>query len=139
MRSSEDFLVGMEPTVERPHDRHLTSSKEWFPHDLVPGSRGRDFEDDYEWSPDEVSLSDEVRSSLFVNLLTEDNLPYYFRTIEAMFGRDSAWGAWSRRWTAEEGRHSIVIRDYLTVTRAIDPVHLDRARMAQDECGQVPE
>ena len=23
-----------------------------------------------------------VRSSLFVNLLTEDNLPYYFRTIE---------------------------------------------------------
>ena len=48
--------------------------------------------------------------------------PYYFRTIERMFGADSAWGAWARRWTAEEGRHSIVIRDYLTVTRAIDPV-----------------
>src|SRR3546814_9759625 len=56
-----------------------------------------------------------------------------------MFGRGAAWGAWSRRWTAEEGRHSIVIRDYLTVTRAIDPVHLERARMAQVECGQVPE
>src|SRR3546814_1445442 len=106
---------------------------------ILPWSRGRDFEDDYEWSPDEVSLSDEGRSSLFVNLLTEDNLPYYFRTIEAMFGRDSAWGAWSRRWTAEEGRRSIVIRDYLTVTRAIDPVHLERARMAQVECGQEPE
>jgi acyl-[acyl-carrier-protein] desaturase len=56
-----------------------------------------------------------------------------------MFGRDSAWGEWSRRWTAEEGRHSIVIRDYLTVTRAIDPVALERARMAQVSCGQVPE
>ena len=74
-----------------------------------------------------------------MNLLTEDNLPYYFRTIERMFGADSAWGTWARRWTAEEGRHSIVIRDYLTVTRAIDPVQLERARMAQVECGEVPE
>ena len=56
-----------------------------------------------------------------------------------MFGTDSAWGTWVRRWTAEEGRHSIVLRDYLTVTRAIDPVALERARMAQVECGQVPE
>jgi len=63
-----------------------------------------------------------VASALFVNLLTEDNLPYYFRDVERMFGPDEAWGVWARRWTAEEGRHSIVIRDYLTVTRAIDPV-----------------
>jgi acyl-[acyl-carrier-protein] desaturase len=105
----------------------------------VPYSQGRDFEPGYEWSPDDTSLPADVRSSLFVNLLTEDNLPYYFRTIEAMFGRDSAWGEWSRRWTAEEGRHSIVIRDYLTVTRALDPVGLERARMAQVSCGQVPE
>src|SRR5215213_2057830 len=80
-------------------------------------------------------MPEAVRSSLFVNLLTEDNLPYYFRTIEAMFGRDSAWGEWSRRWTAEEGRHSIVIRDYLTVTRAVDPVALERGRMQQMSYG----
>ena len=133
MLSADALLAELEPTAERLLERHLSSAKEWFPHDLVPWSRGRDFEPDYEWSPDEV------RSALFVNLLTEDNLPYYFRTIEAMFGRDSAWGAWARRWTAEEGRHSIVIRDYLTVTRAIDPVALERARMAQVECGEVPE
>ena len=139
MMSHDSFLAELEPTAARLLDRHLTSSKEWFPHDLVPWGRGRDFEPDYEWSPDDVQLPDEVRSSLFVNLLTEDNLPYYFRTIERMFGRDSAWGVWARRWTAEEGRHSIVIRDYLTVTRAIDPVSLERARMAQVECGQVPE
>ena len=80
-----------------------------------------------------------MRSSLFVNLLTEDNLPYYFRTIETLFGRDSAWGTWVRRWTAEEGRHSIVLRDYLTVTRSLDPIALERARMAQVERGEVPE
>src|SRR3546814_10844889 len=59
---------------------------------LVPWSQGRDFDAGYEWSADDVQLSDEVRSALFVNLLTEDNLPYYFRTIERMFGADTAWG-----------------------------------------------
>jgi acyl-[acyl-carrier-protein] desaturase len=139
MLSPDALLAELEPTAAQLLDRHLATSKEWFPHDLVPWSRGRDFEDGYAWSPDEVALSDEVRSALFVNLLTEDNLPYYFRTIERMFGGDTAWGTWARRWTAEEGRHSIVIRDYLTVTRAIDPVVLERARMAQVECGEVPE
>jgi acyl-[acyl-carrier-protein] desaturase len=133
------LLAELEPTVARLLDRHLAQAKEWFPHQLVPWGRGEDFEPGWEWSPGDAAPPAEVRSSLFVNLLTEDNLPYYFRTIEAMFGRDSAWGEWSRRWTAEEGRHSIVIRDYLTVTRQIDPVALERARMAQVTCGQVPE
>jgi acyl-[acyl-carrier-protein] desaturase len=44
---------------------------------------------------------------------------------------DGAWMSWIGRWTAEEGRHAIVLRDYLTVTRNIDPVLLERARMAQ--------
>jgi acyl-[acyl-carrier-protein] desaturase len=133
------LLSELEPVAGRLLDRHLAQAKEWFPHQLVPFGRGEDFAADYEWSPGDSTLPEEVRSSLFVNLLTEDNLPYYFRTIEAMFGRHSTWGEWSRRWTAEEGRHSIVIRDYLTVTRAIDPVALERARMAQVSCGQVPE
>jgi acyl-[acyl-carrier-protein] desaturase len=133
------FLDELEPVAGELLNRHLQQAKEWFPHELVPWSRGRDFEPGWEWSPEETTLPDDVRSSLFVNLLTEDNLPYYFRTIEADFGRDRAWGEWVRRWTAEEGRHSIVIRDYLTVTRAIDPVALERARMAQVQCGEVPE
>jgi acyl-[acyl-carrier-protein] desaturase len=139
MTSHDALLAELEPTAARLLDRHLASSKEWFPHELVPWGQGEDFEPGYEWSAEDATLSEEIRSALFVNLLTEDNLPYYFRTIERMFGADSAWGVWARRWTAEEGRHSIVIRDYLTVTRAIDPVSLERARMAQVECGQVPE
>ena len=133
------LLSELEPTVAALLDRHLAQAKEWFPHQLVPWGRGEDFEPGWEWSPAESELPPAVRSSLFVNLLTEDNLPYYFRTIEAMFGRESAWGEWSRRWTAEEGRHSIVIRDYLTVSRQIDPMALERARMAQVSCGQIPE
>ena len=84
-------------------------------------------------------IDDAARSALIVNLLTEDNLPYYFRTIEHLFGRDGAWGAWSKRWTAEEGRHSMVIYGYLMVTRAVDPVVLERSRMVQVSKGAVPE
>ena len=52
-----------------------------------------------------------------------------------LFGRDGAWGTWVHRWTAEEGRHGIAIRDYLTVTRAVDPVALERARMTHMSAG----
>ena len=84
----------------------MASTKEWFPHEVVPWSRGKDFEPGWTWSPEEadVALPEVVRSSLFVNLLTADNLPYYFRTIEFMFGRESAWGEWNRRWTREVER-----------------------------------
>lgn len=125
-------LCELAPTAERLLERHLSTAKEWFPHDIVPWSLGRDF---VEGETVELPEMDEgVRSALFVNLLTEDNLPYYFHDIERMFGTDDAWGTWIRRWTAEEGRHSIVIRDYLTVTRQVDPVELERGRMAQ-VCG----
>jgi acyl-[acyl-carrier-protein] desaturase len=133
------LLAELESEAERLLENHLESTKEWHPHTLVPWSRGRDFEPDYEWSPEECDLPDAVRSALFVNLLTEDNLPYYFRDIERMFGKDGAWGEWVRRWTAEEGRHATVIRDYITITRAVDPVALERGRMVQMSGGQVPE
>ena len=134
----------LEPTVTMLLERHLASSKEWFPHELIPYSRGRDAVPGEVWTKDDadlggVTLTDAVRSSLVVNLLTEDNLPYYFRSIERMFGADGAWGTWARRWTAEEGRHSMAIYGYLMTTRAVDPVDLERGRMAQVSGGQTPD
>ena len=128
----------LEPVVARLLDRHLTNTKEWFPHELVPWDKVCEGDPREAWSEDQAPMSDAVRSALLVNLLTEDNLPHYFETIDAMYGRDGAWGEWTRRWTAEEGRHSIVIRDYLTVTRSVDPVALERGRMRQVSLGLVP-
>ena len=140
-----ELLAVLEPTAAKLYDRHMGVAKEWFPHEYVPWSRGRDFDPQRPWNPDDADfgdggwvLPDAVRASLFVNLLTEDNLPYYTRDIHSVFGGDSAYGAWARNWTAEEGRHSIAIRDYLTVTRALDPVALERARMHQVRGAQVP-
>jgi acyl-[acyl-carrier-protein] desaturase len=139
MRSDADLLHELAPVAEELLERHLGSAKEWFPHEMVPWSDGRDFEPGESWDPDAAPMEPALRSALFVNLLTEDNLPYYFRTISGLFKGDHPWVEWGKRWTAEEGRHSIVIRDYLTVTRSIDPVALERGRMAQVSKGEVPE
>jgi acyl-[acyl-carrier-protein] desaturase len=42
---------------------------------------------------------------------------------------------WVNRWTAEEGRHAFCLRDYLLVTRGVDPEGLERARMATMQTG----
>jgi acyl-[acyl-carrier-protein] desaturase len=135
----QGLLAELAPHAASLLERHLTSAKEWFPHKLVPWGRGRDFTDDDEHDGAPPALGDAARSALFVNLLTEDNLPHYFRTIAGRFGTEEAWGVWVRRWTAEEGRHAIVLRDYLSVTRAVDLVALERARMSQVATGVVPE
>jgi acyl-[acyl-carrier-protein] desaturase len=139
-----EILNELTPVAEQLLERHLTTSKEWFPHEYVPYSRGRDHVPGEVWSEDDAdldgaTLGPEVRSALLVNLLTEDNLPYYFRTVERMFGKDGAWGTWVRRWTAEEGRHAMAIYGYLMTTRAIDPVELERSRMAQVSGGHTPD
>ncbi len=130
------LLDDLSETAGRLMNRHLERSKDWYPHEHVPWSAGRDFE------PGEVVgdplLADAVRSSLIVNLLTEDNLPYYTLALTQKVGMDDVWGAWTRRWTAEEGRHSIAMRDWMTVTRQVDLRALEDARMAQVEHGFLP-
>ncbi|GAT65629.1 acyl-ACP desaturase [Planomonospora sp. ID91781] len=130
--SQTELLLELEPVVAGELDRHLKVAKEWFPHEYIPWSEGRDYDGVFggePWSPTDSEIPEEARISLIVNLLTEDNLPSYHHEIATTFGRDAAWGTWVHRWTAEEGRHGTAIRDYLTVTRAVDPVALERARM----------
>jgi acyl-[acyl-carrier-protein] desaturase len=132
------LLIELEPVVATNLDRHLSLAKEWFPHEYVPWSQGRTFDGllgGDPWREDDSDLPDVARTALIVNLLTEDNLPSYHHEIATLFGRDGAWGTWVHRWTAEEGRHGIAIRDYLTVSRAVDPVALERARMDHMQAG----
>ena len=131
------LLKELEPTVEENLNRHLGMAKEWMPHEYVPWSEGRNFAflDGEPWSVEQSTLSAIARTALEVNLLTEDNLPSYHREVERAFGTDSAWGTWVNRWTAEEGRHAFCIRDYLLVTRGVDPDELERARMQTMETG----
>ena len=130
--SQTDLLRELDQVVEGELNRHLGVAKEWFPHDYVPWSEGRSFDGlmgGEPWRESDSAISDVARSALIVNLLTEDNLPSYHHEIALIFGRDDAWGDWVHRWTAEEGRHGIAMRDFLLVKRMVDPVALERFRM----------
>jgi acyl-[acyl-carrier-protein] desaturase len=132
------MLLELEQVVEENLNRHLTVAKDWLPHEYVPWSDGRNFDgalDGDPWTPEDSKLSGVARSALVVNLLTEDNLPSYHHEIAVIFGRDAAWGDWVHRWTAEEGRHGMAIRDYLLTTRAVDPVQLEELRMQHMSTG----
>ncbi|MFE3025587.1 acyl-ACP desaturase [Nocardia tengchongensis] len=124
-------LAELEPVAEANLNRHLSLAKEWHPHDYVPWDEGHNFAalGGTDWEPGQSRLSEVARAAMVTNLLTEDNLPSYHRLISTAFSRERAWRSWVDRWTAEENRHGIAIRDYLVVTRGVDPVALEHARM----------
>lgn len=131
------LLIELEPVVASNLDRHIGLAKDWMPHDYIPWSEGRDFAflGGEDWEPGDSRLDPVAKTAMIVNLLTEDNLPSYHREIATRFGRDGAWGQWVGRWTAEEGRHGVALRDYLVVTRGVDPVKLEELRMVHMVAG----
>ncbi|MDT5090963.1 MAG: acyl-[acyl-carrier-protein] desaturase [Mycobacterium sp.] len=134
------LLHELEPVVEKNLNRHLSMHKDWNPHDYIPWSDGKNYYalGGQDWHPEESKLSEVAQVAMIQNLLTEDNLPSYHREIAMNFGMDGAWGNWVNRWTAEENRHGIALRDYLVVTRAIDPVELEKLRVEQVTRGFSP-
>ncbi|PXX70718.1 fatty acid desaturase [Nocardia tenerifensis] len=135
--TDRDILRELEPVAERLLNDHLRKAKAWNPHDYVPWDEGRNFAalGGMDWEPGQSRLSEVARTAMVTNLLTEDNLPSYHREISETFTLDGVWGTWVGRWTAEENRHAIVMRDYLGVTRAVDPILLEQARMAHMTTG----
>jgi len=141
-RIQSRLIRDLEPVVAVELDRHLSVQKNWYPHEYVPWSEGRDYAGPLNgdaWEAKDSRLTPVAQDSLVLNLLTEDNLPSYHTEIALSMGRDGAWGTWIERWTAEEARHSIVIRDYLMATRGVDPYELEDLRMAHMSLGyQTP-
>ncbi len=135
------LLHELEPVVEQNINRHMRMRKDWNPHDYIPWSDGKNFYalGGQDWDPDQSKLSEVAQVSMLQNLLTEDNLPSYHREIAMNFSMDGPWGGyWVNRWTAEENRHGIALRDYLVVTRAIDPLELEELRVEQVTRGFSP-
>jgi acyl-[acyl-carrier-protein] desaturase len=135
-----EILTELESVAETGLNRHLSMAKDWHPHDYVPWDEGRNFAllGGEDFAAEQSRLSEVAKAALITNLLTEDNLPSYHRTIADNFSLDGAWGSWVGRWTAEEARHSTVIRDYLVVTRGVDPVALENDRMTHMTTGFAP-
>jgi len=129
--TDRELLDSLADVVETNLARHIEAAEGWQPHDMVPWADGRNFAflGGTDWTPEQSELSDTAKLALTVSVLVADNLPSYHRELGKHL-RTGPWWRWVGRWTAEENRHEILIRNYLMVTRAVDPVALERARMA---------
>lgn len=135
-----ELLKELEPVAQDEVNRHLKTARDWNPHDYVPWDEGKNYAalGGVDYDPEQSQLDEVAKAAMITNLLTEDNLPSYHRVIADNFSMDSAWGHWVGRWTAEENRHGIVMRDYLVVTRGVDPTALEEARMIHMTNGYDP-
>ncbi len=134
---STDLLAELAPDVERLFNRHLEAPRLWYPHEQIDWGSGTRFSE-RPWTPEDYPIPDGVRSSIYVNLLTEDNLPYYTHSLTRLSPSTHPIADWNHQWTMEENRHAMVMRDWVHISRCIDPVLLEDGRRVQMFRAQVP-
>lgn len=130
--ADHDVMLALEKALPALTDQHDTAAITWNPHDLVPWDDGRNFSflGGADWQASDSSMPEAHRVATLALLLTKDNLPSFHRVLGVNFPPFSRWRALVGRWTAEDNRHSIALRDHLIVTRAVDPERLEALRLS---------
>ena len=125
------LILELEPVVLANWDRHLDTEDIWFAHDYVPFDRGENFAflGGRDWDASQVTLPKTITDACEILLLLKDNLAGHHRELVEHFILEEWWGRWLGRWTAEEHLHAIALRQYLVVTREVDPTANEEARV----------
>jgi acyl-[acyl-carrier-protein] desaturase len=125
------LILELEPVVEQNMDRHLNTEDIWFAHDYVPFERGENFAflGGRDWDPSQATLPRAITDACEILVILKDNLAGHHRELVEHFILEEWWGRWLGRWTAEEHLHAIALRDYLVVTREVDPVANEDVRV----------
>jgi acyl-[acyl-carrier-protein] desaturase len=125
------LTLELEPVVAQNLDRHLQTEQIWYAHDYVPFDQGENFAflGGTDWDPSQMTLPRHVTDALEILLITKDNLAGYHRELVEHFILEDKWGRWLGRWTAEEHLHAVAVRNYLVVTREIDPAANEDVRV----------
>lgn len=125
------FLLELEPVVSQEFRRHIDTEDVWYGHDYVPFDQGENFAflGGRDWDPSQVTLPKQVTDAVEILLITKDNLAGYHREMVFNFILQDKWGRWIGRWTAEEHLHAVALRNYLVVTREVDPTANEDVRV----------
>jgi acyl-[acyl-carrier-protein] desaturase len=125
------LTLELEPVVEANMDRHLGTEEIWFAHDYVPFDRGENFAflGGRDWDSSSMTLPRPYTDACEILLVLKDNLAAHHRELVDHFILEDWWGRWLGRWTAEEHLHAIALREYLVVTREVDPTGNEEVRV----------
>ncbi|WP_207842712.1 acyl-ACP desaturase [Williamsia soli] len=138
--TQDELLYALEKAIPEIMEDHNAAASPWNPHDWVPWTDGRNyaFLGGEDFDPDQPRpLPEDVTSALLALLLTKDNMPSYHRL---MAQKASIFGAWQEvigSWTAEDNRHAIALRDYLVVSRLMDPEVAEALRLQHMTKGKL--
>lgn len=130
------LLKELMPRITELHENHLTVAKSWEITTLT--SEVETARVSGEFDPLETPLSPEAKSSVTLGLLTEEGLPYYVLAILRNIDKDHPFARWGHRWTAEEHKHGVVLRDVLRASGAIDMNALDNDCAIMLEKAETP-
>lgn len=125
------LILELEPVVERELNRHLDTQEAWYAHDYVPFDQGENFAflGGKDWDESQTSLPRHITDAIEILLIIKDNVAGYHREFVEHFLLEKKWGRWMGRWTAEEHLHAIALRNYLVVTREVDPTANEDVRV----------
>lgn len=125
------LILELEPVVTANLVRHLDSEDPWFAQDYVPFEQGENFAflGGRDWDSSQVTLPKAITDACEILLIDKDSLAGYHRELVEHFILEEKWGRWIGRWTAEEHLHAIALREYLVVTREIDPAANEAVRV----------
>src|SRR5436190_682913 len=110
------LLSELQPAFDQLLNRHLNTSKEWFPHEMVPWSRGRDYVAGEPWDPDELPLPDAVVYLCLQELATRIAHRNTGKLLDDPIGYEVM-----ARVAADENLHYLFYRDLGTAAVPIDP------------------
>ena len=93
-----------------------------------------------------AGVSDELMLVLIGDMITEEALPTYLTLLNTLEGTDdptgavdTAWGRWSRQWTAEENRHGDLLNRYLYLSGRVDMRSIELTIMKLISSGFDPD
>jgi len=127
-----DVMDELESFVQKSIDKGALLKQEdaWQPADFLPDCQQDDdvfLGELREMREIARGLPDELLIVLIGDTVTEEALPTYLTLLNTLEGVndptgaiDTAWGKWSRQWTAEENRHGDLLNRYLYMTGRVD-------------------
>ncbi|HWP83144.1 MAG TPA: acyl-ACP desaturase [Bacteroidota bacterium] len=141
-KSKAEVLACLSPLVDSLMQEHLEKRRLWFPSDFLPADE--QMSDDDEAKAKQLrerarGMSDAVRVSVTLNLLTEEGLPHFHRILATHLGDESVWSKWNYMWTAEEDRHGGILRDYAREARLFKFRQVEMMQFAYQVSGFTPD
>merc|ERR1719155_95612 len=146
-----DVMDQIEYFVQEKIDDGLLLNKEkaWQPADFLPDPQSptdQFFDEIRDLREAHAEVPDDILLVLIGDMVTEEALPTYLTLLNTLEGTDdptgagdTAWGRWSRQWTAEENRHGDLLNRYLYLGGRVNIKSIEQTIMHLISSGFDPD